>query len=122
MKVRILGLIAFDIAAMLVIARAESFSLTIALVLSLLVANILLAFVFRRWPPSRAESSGRISTLVHWARWTDYIPILGGGICIMVGVIEFAWKLCVIGAVGFAVGLWRIWSNRRVRQALRNRG
>jgi hypothetical protein len=122
MKVRIMGLIALDIVAMLFISRTESFTLTIALVMSLFVANILLALMLRRWPPSRRESSSRIIALLHGARWTDYIPILGGGICGMIGVFEFAWKLCVIGAVGFVVGLWRIWSNGRVRQALRNRG
>src|SRR5271157_3498533 len=106
MKLRFLGLIAFDIAAMCVIARTTSFALTMLLVVCLLVANILLASVFRRSPSPRTGSSGRIVTLLHLARWTDYIPVLGGVVCVFIGMFELTWKPCVIGAIAIAAGRW----------------
>jgi hypothetical protein len=121
MKIRFWGLIAFDIAAMCVIARTKGFPLTMILVVSLFVTNILLAFVFRLYPSPRTDSLGRIVTLLRWARWIDYIPLLGGTVCILIGMFEFMWKPCVIGAVAIATGLWRIWARGRVQEALRNR-
>jgi len=121
MKIKFWGLIAFDIATMWVIARTASFALTMILVASLILVNILLAFVFRRIPSLRADSSGRIAAFLNWASWTDYIPLLGGTVCVLIGVFELSWKPCVIGAVVIAIGLWRIWSTGRVRMALRDR-
>ena len=121
MKFLILGLIAFNIVAMCVIARAASFALTMLLVMCLLLANILLAYVFRRIPSLRTGSSDRIAILMHWANWTDYIPVLGGTACVFIGLFELTWKPCVIGAVAIAIGLLRILSKGRVQKALRDR-
>lgn len=122
MKIRFWGLIALDIAAMCVIVRATSFALTVALVTTLLLTNILLAMALRRIPSLRADSSsGRLISLLQSARWSEYIPVLGGMICVFIGLFEFSWKPCLIGAVAIAVGVWRIWARRHVRQALRDR-
>jgi hypothetical protein len=114
MKIRFWGLVAFDIAAMCVIARIGSLALTMVLVMSLLMANILLAFAFRRSPSPRVDPSGRIATLPHWVNWTDYIPLLGGTVCVFIGVLELTWEPCLIGGVAIAVGLLRVWSKGRV--------
>lgn len=121
MKIKFWGLIAFDILAMCVIARTRSFALAIVFVMSLLLVNILLSFVFRRSLYPGTDSSNRIVTMLQWASWTAYIPVLGGTVCVLIGVFELAWKPCVIGAVAIVVGLWRVWSNGRVRRALQDR-
>jgi hypothetical protein len=121
MKIGFWGLLAFDIAAMFVIARTASSALTMFLVMSLLVVNFLLAFVFTRSPSHQNKFIGHITTLLRWASWTDYIPVVGGMVCVIIGMFEIAWKPCVIGGVAISVGLWRIWSTGRVRQALQSR-
>lgn len=120
MKIRFWGLIVLDIAAMWVIARATSLVLTVALVMILLLTNIVLAMVLRRFPSLRTDSSGgRIISLLQSASWSKYVPVLGGMICVFIGLFEFSWKLCVIGTVAIAVGVWRIWATGRVQQAIR---
>jgi nitrate/nitrite transporter NarK len=122
MKIRFWGIIAFNIAAMFVIVQATSFALTMALVMILLLTNILLAMVLRRIPLPRTDSfGGRTISMLHWASWTHYIPVLGGLICVFIGLFEFSWKPCVIGTVAIVIGVCRIWAHRRVRQTLRDR-
>lgn len=100
MKIRLWGLIAFDILAMFTIVHATGLVLKLPLMVILLLANALLAMVFHRVQPLRADSSGsHIISLLQSTSWTDYLPLLGGSICEFVGLIELSWKLCVIGAV-----------------------
>jgi hypothetical protein len=59
--------------------------------------------------------------LLHWGSWTTYIPVIGGTICLLIGVLEFSWKPCVIGAAAIAFGVLRVWANTRLRQELRDK-
>jgi hypothetical protein len=64
------------------------------------------------------KSSGgeRLYALVRGASWTDQIPVLGGLVCIAIGVVELSWKPLVLGAVLLAFTLLRISVNGRVRE------
>lgn len=122
MKFRFWGLIAFDVAATCVIFRTTSFKLAMALVVILLLTNIFLAMMFRRIPPRRVSvSTGHIISLLHWTRWSDYIPLLGGVICVFIGIFEPSWKPCVVGVIAIGIGFWRIWARGRVQHAVHDR-
>ena len=121
MKIRFCGFSAFNIAAIYNIARTKNFSLSMVLIASLLLTNIIFAYVFFRIPSLKSNLSGCIVTSQHWLSWTDYIPVFGGIICVFIGVFELTWKPCVIGAVTIAIGIWRIWAKGRARQELRDR-
>jgi len=121
MKAKIWGLVAFDVAAMCVIARVGNFSLTVVLVVILFFTNILISFVLRRSSSNKTYSSSRVLAMLHSASWTDYIPLLGGTVCVFIGLIELTWKPWVIGAVAIAIGALRLWSKEQVRKALRDR-
>jgi hypothetical protein len=58
----------------------------------------------------------RLFALVRGASWTDQIPVLGGFVCIAIGVVELSWKPLVLGAVLLAFTLLRIWVKGRVRE------
>jgi len=111
-KTRIWGLIVFNVSALYAITHVASFALIRALVLVLLIANILFAFMFRRRKSRENDSNDRVLVMLHWSNWTHYIPLLGGIVCVLIGVVEGTWKPCVIGAVAIAVGVFRIWSRR----------
>lgn len=122
MKKAGLGLLAFDVAAMWVIARTNGFVLSVALVMTLILANIILVIMFRRILPARVDSStGQILILLQTASWIEFIPILGGAICVFIGICEFDWKPLVIGTVALAGGVLRIWAKARLRQEYRER-
>lgn len=113
-------LIAFNIAAMCFIVRGTSFALTVALVSTLLLTNILLGMVLRR-TVRKDSSQDQIIGLLRFSSWIDYFPVLGGMICVLIGFSEFSWKPCVIGTAAIAIGVWRIWAKGRVQQAIDDR-
>jgi hypothetical protein len=122
MKIQFWILIAFNIAAMCVIVRATNFTLTVALVSILLLTNMLLGMALRRIPPHSKDSLDHYFVgLFHSASWSDYIPLLGGTICVLIGLLEFSWKPCVIGTAAIAIGVLRVWTKGRVKQALRDK-
>jgi hypothetical protein len=112
MKARIWGLVAFNVAAMCAIARVANFASTVVLVVILFFANILISFVFRRSLSGRTNASSRALVMLHSASLTDYIPLLGGAVCVFIGLIELTWKPCVIGVVAIAIGVLRLWSKK----------
>lgn len=118
MKIRIWGLVAFNVAAMYVIFQAASPKLTTTLLIILFSTNILLGMVFRRFPP-RASSTGDAISWLPRASWDCYIPVLGGMVGILVGVFELSWRLCLVGIVAIAIGFLRIWARRHVQQVVR---
>lgn len=120
MKVKIFGLVALNVAAMFVIARVANLALTVVLVAILFFVNILISFVLRRSSSCRKYSSSRALVMLHSASWTDYIPLLGGAVCVFIGLIELTWKPCIIGGVAIAIGILRLWSKEHVRKALRD--
>lgn len=121
MKNKILGLVAFNVAALFVIAQAASIYLTLFLTASLVLADILILFAFRRGPSGNPNSSNGALVILDWTSWTVYIPVVGGVICILIGVMRLAWRPCVIGLVAITVGVWRIWANGRVRRPHQDR-
>lgn len=122
LAIRTLALVAFNITALCFIVRSASFTLTVALVSTLLVANILLGIVFRSIPPEKGDLPAEQTVgQLHLASGLDYIPVLGGLICFLVGLSEFSWKPCVTGIAAIAIGGCRIRFRARVRPALRDR-
>jgi hypothetical protein len=119
MKNTIWGLIVLNVAMMFVIARAVNVYLIWSLVASLVLANIFILFAFRRRFSGKTVSPSWAPVMPGWLGWTVYIPVVGGSVCILIGVIELAWKPCVIGFVAIAVGGWRIWANDQVRRSFK---
>ena len=118
MKIITWGLVAFNIAAIFEITRTASFFLTVIFILSLILADILLVYVFRSFPIFAVEAPGGIATSLRWNDWTCYIPVLGGIVCLTIGVFELAWKLCLLGSIAIAIGIWRLWCHRQFRQTV----
>lgn len=114
MKVRIFGLIAFNIVAMCAIVQFASYRLTMAFVIILLLMNVPIAMAVRRIP-LRANSNGHTDGFLRRLIWAHFIPVLGGMICVLVGILELSWKPCLVGLVAIAVGFWRIWARGLVR-------
>ena len=116
MKIKFWGLLAFDVVAVYAITRVSSLAWAVALTMVVVLANVYIAIVV-----SPSSSRRTLSRVLQWASWTDYIPVLGGAVCICIAVVEFTWKPLVLGLVALGIGGLRIWSKGRVRQALRDR-
>ena len=121
MKNKILGLVAFNVTAVFVIAQGVSIYLTLFLAASLVLADILILLALRRGASGKPNSSNEALVVLDWTSWTVYIPVVGGGICILIGVMRLAWRPCVIGLVAITLGAWRVWAYARVRRPHQNR-
>ncbi len=119
MKIRIWGLVAFNVTAMYVIFQAASPKLTTTLLIILFSTDLLLGMVFRHFPLPRASSTGDAMSVLGRSSWDCYIPVLGGMIGILVGVFELSWKLCLAGIIAIAIGFARIWARGHTQQAVR---
>jgi hypothetical protein len=113
--------VACDVTAMFVFARTTSLALTVFFIATVILASTFLLLTFRSGSLRKTDLLRRALELSNWTNWTIYIPIVGGVVCIFIGILELAWKPCVTGLVAIAVGGIRLWSKRKMRRALRDR-
>ena len=118
MKIRIVGLLIFNLAMFFVIAKTHSDNLSaiIVPVMALFAANMLLVFVFRLSRSSPANDSlGGVLAVLRLTYWTGYIPVVGGASAIVIGAIVRSWKMSFVGFLGVALGfvILRCWDYMR---------
>lgn len=106
MKIKIVGLLVFNMAMFFVIAktRSDNLSATIVPVMALFAANMLLVFVFRLRPSPVDDTSGGALAVLRLTYWTGYIPVVGGSGAIVIGAINRSWKMCFVGFLGVVLG------------------
>lgn len=106
MKIRIVGLLIFNLALFFVIAktRSDNLSATIVPAMALFAANMLLVFVFRLRPSPVNDSLGGVLAVFRLTYWTGYIPVVGGAGAIVIGAINRSWKMCFVGFLGVVLG------------------
>jgi predicted ferric reductase len=105
-KIRIVGLLVFNLAMFFAITKKHSDNLlaTIVPVMALFVANMLLVFVFRLRPPPVDDSLGGVIAVFRLTRWVAYIPVVGGASGIVIGAIDRSWKMCFVGFITLLLG------------------
>jgi hypothetical protein len=105
-KIRIVGLLVFNLAMFFAIAKIHSDNLSaiVVPVMALFVANMLLVFVFRLRPSPVDDSLGGALAVLRLTYWTGYIPVVGGASGIVIGAINRSWKMCFVGLLAIVVG------------------
>jgi hypothetical protein len=106
-KIRIVGLLIFNLAMFFLIAKTKSHSLlaTLVPVIALFATNMLLVFVFRLRPSPANEPLGGVLAILRLTCWTGYIPVVGGATGIVIGAINRSWKMCLCGLLAMVIGI-----------------
>jgi len=80
-----------------------------ALALSaLVVGNVILAKVFRRFQERDSallERGSRLSDVVRFVGWVAYVPVFGGIGGTVLALAERDWKMCLIAPGAICIGL-----------------
>jgi len=119
MKNAVRGLVVLNVAVVFLIARAANIYLIWSLVAGLVLANILVLLSLRQKLSRGKFLPSWVPAAPGWLGWTAYIPLVGGSVCILIGLLELAWKPCVIGLVAIAIGGLRLWANDQMRRSFK---
>jgi len=103
------------------VKSTTSLALTVFFIAILILVSTFALLAFRRGSLRKMDLLGRAVELSTWTNWTIYIPLLGGVVCFFIGILELAWRPCVLGLVAITIGSIRLWTKGKMRQALSDR-